>query len=95
MPGVFLVMCVPKSVGMNSTDMLRFLHDEELPPGIGMGQTLQRVTSLKARLPAFTIGFWAPADNRGVEYLRMRQAELRNGRRAPGSVAFGCSCLVS
>ena len=74
---------------------LRFLHDEELPPGIGMGQTLQRVTSLKARLPAFTIGFWAPADNRGVEYLRMRQAELRNGRRAPGSVALGCSCLVS
>ena len=71
--------------------LLRFLHDEELPSGIGMGQTLQRVTSLKAQLPAFTIGFWAPADNRGVEYLRARQAEAMRSGRAPG----GCGCLVS
>ena len=66
-----------------------------VPRGITMSQTLNMVKDLKAERRAFTIGFWSPADERGVTVLREHREAEEALNRQHFAQEKGCRCSVS
>ena len=75
--------------------MIKYLHEAEVPRGITMSQTLNMVKDLKAERRAFTIGFWSPADERGVTVLREHREAEEALNRQHFAQEKGCRCSVS